>query len=288
MKSLRLALIALAFAACIPDLGVRDSLVTKTQVLAIRAEPPEAAPGANVHYDLLVATPNGAITAPASWGYCTTAKLLDENGAVTAACLDNAISVVAVGPTTVDAPVPGNACQVFGPDVTAADLRPRDPDITGGYYQPLRVVVAGEVAYALERVSCPLAFGSADVATDYAARYKANKNPILDPFTPPASVARGAHISLHASWPAESAESYVVYNINQEQLVSTRESLRASWFATAGSFDADRTGRDATELEAFTDNGWTAPASASTVHFFVVLRDDRGGSTFATFDVAVN
>lgn len=280
------AVATLLASACIPDLGVRDSLVTRTEVLAVRAEPPEAAPGANVHYDLLVAGPDGIVTAPANWGYCTAAKFLSENSAVSASCLTNAISEVANGPTAVDAPVPANACQVFGPEVTQQDLRPRDPDITGGYYQPLRVGVAGEVAYALERVECPLAFGSAAVADDFGKRYKPNTNPTLSPIAPP-TVTRGAHVTLRAEWPAESAEPYVVFDLGTRALADRRESLRASWFATAGTFDADRTGRSAEETETFTDNGWTAPTSAGTVHLFVVLRDDRGGSAFTSFDVNV-
>lgn len=61
--------------------------------------------------------------------------------------------------------------------------------------------------------------------------------------------------------------------------------MRVSWFATAGSFANDRTGRGEEELETFTENAWTAPDEARNVHLFVVLRDSRGGVAFASHEV---
>ena len=46
-------------AACRPDLGDRESLITQTRVLAVRGEPPEAKAGETVSYTLLVASPQG-------------------------------------------------------------------------------------------------------------------------------------------------------------------------------------------------------------------------------------
>jgi hypothetical protein len=56
--------------------------------------------------------------------------------------------------------------------------------------------------------------------------------------------------------------------------------MRVSWFASAGSFDADVTGRTEDETDTFTDNGWTAPADAAHIHLWRVLRDARGGATW--------
>ena len=63
--------------------------------------------------------------------------------------------------------------------------------------------------------------------------------------------------------------------------------MTVAWFATGGSFDNDRTGRDTSDLTASSDNGWHAPAAAGPVHLWVVLRDDRGGVGWAeyAFDV---
>jgi len=296
LKRLRLLplLLLLVFVACKPDLGDRESLVTETRILAVRGTPPEAAPGEEIRFDLLVATPNGPVEVPtASWAFCSSAKLLTENGAASAACLQpNGARSLAEGPPKIDVAMPNDACSIFGPDTTSADLRPRDADITGGFYQPLRVTVFGAdnarpVSFGLQRIKCNIVAGAA-AATDYARRYDKNKNPELLPLTanvPFDAVPRGARVTLRAAWPDTSAERYVVYDVASRQVVDHREALRVSWFATAGTFDTDRTGREEQELETFTENTWTAPAEAearATAHLYVVLRDARGGVTFAT------
>jgi hypothetical protein len=67
-----------------------------------------------------------------------------------------------------------------------------------------------------------------------------------------------------------------------QTLVPRRESMRVSWYTTAGSFANDRSGRSETELESFTDNVWLAPSEPRRVHLFTMLRDARGGLAFAT------
>ncbi|MBX3226752.1 MAG: hypothetical protein KIT84_38965 [Labilithrix sp.] len=270
-----------------PDLGERDSLVTTTSILAVRVEPPEATPGAPVRYDVLAATPEGPIAAPlARWAHCASPKLLVENGAVSAACLrDEGARPIGDGPA-IETTLPTDACNVFGPNVTRQDLRPRDPDVTGGYFQPVRVIVGDHVGFGMTRVSCGLASAPADIAAEHQARYTANRNPVLDPIAQ-GPVTRGARVTLRASWPAEAAEPYVVYDLAARALVPHRESMRVSWFATAGTFDADRSGRAEEEPELFTENGWTAPNVPGTAHLFVVLRDARGGTTFQTLAVEV-
>ncbi|HEY6462057.1 MAG TPA: hypothetical protein VIY73_17950, partial [Polyangiaceae bacterium] len=71
------------------------------------------------------------------------------------------------------------------------------------------------------------------------------------------------------------AERYVNFDLGSQSLVDAREGMHVSWFATGGSFDLDRTGRDGTDTATTSDDGWTAPAGGMTVHLWVVLRDDR-------------
>ena len=59
--------------------------------------------------------------------------------------------------------------------------------------------------------------------------------------------------------------------------------MHVSWFATGGSFDLDRTGRDGSDVTTTSDNGWTAPSSGTAVHLWIVLRDDRGGVGWAGY-----
>ncbi len=300
------SLAAVTEEACRPNVGDRDSLLTRMEVLAVRGEPPEAKPGDTVHFSLLVASKDGVVAAPiASWAYCATPKLLTENGATSVACLADGVRAVANGPSAVDAVLPADTCALFGPEITSADLRPRDPDVTGGYYQPIRVTLAGQagetpVAFGFERAACKLANASADAATDYAKRYVPNKNPELAPLVALRSegdavaldaIPAGAKVVLRASWPASSAEPFVVFDLASRAVVDRRESLRVSWYATDGSFDNDRTGRseDEAAMTPFTDNGWIAPSAPGvTSHLFVVLRDSRGGVAFASYDLVTH
>lgn len=278
----------LLFGACVPDLGKRDSLIEEATILAVRGEPPDVNPGEKVQFDVLLATPEGAVVTPlARWDYCASAKRLTENGAVSASCFyDNGVVPVANAPAPIDANVPSNACNVFGPRTLTQDERPRDPDITGGYYQPLRVIVGGKVGFGFERVRCGAPLSPAFVVEEFGTRYVPNRNPTLDPIAL-ATARRGARVVLRATWPADAPETFPVYDLAAKVLVDHRESMRVSWFASAGTFDADRTGRDEAEPELFTDNGWTAPDTARAVHFYVVLRDPRGGVAFQTFTTTV-
>ena len=139
-----------------------------------------------------------------------------------------------------------------------------------------------------------------------------------DPTTPPRAVARGAHLTFHVAWPAcpaidacgdgvcgpdesrldcatdcaiptgcAGAERYLYFDAEARQLVARRESMRVSWFATAGTFDRDRTGRSSDETEPSSDDAWDAPAEAMTVRGWVVLRDDRGGVAWRSFALDV-
>jgi hypothetical protein len=87
--------------------------------------------------------------------------------------------------------------------------------------------------------------------------------------------------------PCGGAEHYVSYDLATRTLDERRESMRVSWFATAGSFRDDRTGRDETETATDSDNEWTAPSSPGMVHLWVVLRDARGGAAWLPYDLLV-
>ncbi|AKV01576.1 hypothetical protein AKJ09_08239 [Labilithrix luteola] len=285
--------------ACIPELGPRESFVGRTMVLAVRAEPPESKPGEPVTYEALVASPEGTIVAPRTqWAFCATPKLLTENGAVSPSCLADGVVALGDASANVQAVTPSDACLLFGPETRSADLRPRDPDTTGGFYLPIRVTLAAEdgearVAFGFERLSCNLANAPADVVREFAARYVANGNPSIASLaaevggSPVAldAIPSGASVTLRLSWQPEDAESYVLFDPANQSVVSGRESLRASWFTSAGSFDDDRTGRRRDEPETFTTNTWHAPGNATVTHLWVILRDERGGTSFASYDL---
>lgn len=292
-----LALCLIASVACRPDFGERDSLVSRMRILAVRGEPAEAKEDELVSYTLLAVTPDGPIEAPlATWGYCASPRRLIENGAAAATCLAGSeLRPIIEGSPSARAPIPADACGLFGPEVIAKELRPRDPDVTGGYYQPLRVTVfdprgreSAFSAIAQQRIACGLASATTQVASDFALRYQANTNPAIDAVdaslagAPLAfdAIPRGARVTLRVTWSESSAERYVAYDPVARGLVDKRESMRVSWFVTGGELRDDRTGRDEGEPESFTENEWTAPTEARTTHLFVVLRDARGGVAF--------
>lgn len=293
-----LVVVVAGAAACKPDFGERLSEVGETRVLAVRADPPEAAPGADrVTYTLLVASPEGTVDAPAaSFAFCATPKLLTENGAVSAACLKGGVAPIGDARGSIDAVVPADACFTFGPETKSQDQRPRDADVTGGYYQPVRATVSAPggpiVTFGFERIRCKLANAPADAAEAFARDYRPNQNPTLLPLTawiddaPVAldAIPRGARVTLRASWRPEDAERFVAFDPRAQAVVPRRESMRVSWFATAGAFEHDRTGRDEDDEATSTDDAWTAPdADAATI--WVVLRDARGGVAFAASEI---
>jgi hypothetical protein len=84
------------------------------------------------------------------------------------------------------------------------------------------------------------------------------------------------------------SESYDYLDPEDHVLKDRHEAMRVSWFATAGSFDTDHTGRLEDEFaETTSDDTWTAPAEKGPVFLWVVLRDDRGGSDWQSFRVDV-
>jgi hypothetical protein len=218
----------------------------------------------------------------------------------------------------VTATIPNDACRLFGPSRPEpkegeAAGRPVDPDATGGYYEPVtaRVDSAGDLAVGSIRLRCPLPEVTQAQSIEFATRYHANKTPELthlellrngeperlEPdsvFSEPTAVlAPRERITLRANWDecagepgvtgCAGAESYVWFDPDARIIAERRESIRISWFATAGTFQSERSGRDETELESSSENDWTAPDVASLVRLWVVIRDARGGQSFRSY-----
>jgi hypothetical protein len=290
------AIVLATLIACRPNLGAEEALVTSTRILAVVADPPEARPGSLATYRGLVASPGGTeAAAPLVWRWCLAPKPLAENDVVSTACLAGpSLAPAGMGPR-ITAPTPGDACALFGPDTPPGGFRPRDPDGTGGYYQPLRVDLTGVApTFMLARIRCNLANAPAEVAGAYANDYVPNANPHLLPLgvtidgSPAAldAIPKGARVTLEASWPEGDAESYVYFDPASQALVTRREAMRVAWYASAGTFDAESTGRGEGDPSTTSTNAWTAPGSG-TAYLWLVLRDSRGGGDFAEYQVNV-
>lgn len=300
---------------CKPDLGSPQSLVIGPRFLAMRGVPPEAAESGVVTYDALVVDTNGTVADAAfGWAQCLIPDPPANGNDVSSGCLSIPDDTTAPSPTFT-APLPANACTLFGPETPPPmkgqpPTRPADPDTTGGFYQPVRATwqsdAGPELAFALERITCPLANAPTDIAGQFASTYVPNNNPtvadlLLDPAgamtslyaagqtaaPQAATVSAGQKVTLQADFGADSAETFVHWNVSTLSLDMQRESLSLSWFATGGAFEHDATGRSQSETETFTQNTWTAPTTSGPVYLWTVLRDDRGGVDFASAEIDV-
>jgi hypothetical protein len=160
------------------------------------------------------------------------------------------------------------------------------------------------VGFQLQRIFCGLANAPNGPITQYGKEYTLNQNPVIASLTlqppgsdpvevPPVSaggapfqVTNGQTVSLTVSWPAGSVESYPAWDVLTQTLPNHNEAMRVSWYATAGSFEHDITGRSEFETETFAQNTWT-PGTPGLVHLWVVLHDSRGGTDFAGYDLEV-
>ncbi len=296
--TLRTALLGgLAFASCKPDLSQGDWLVTSTRVLAVKSEPAEAKPGTPLTFTALIANPlESSDASTIAWQFCIAPKPPTEDNVVSTACLDAASLVDAGSGASIVAATPSNGCSLFGPSTPPGGVRPRDPDGTGGYYQPLRVDVPGAVpAFHLERILCDLGDASFDIAYEFGNEYIPNTNPHLLPINATMAgqtvaldrVPLGARIDLEVSWPVADSESYAYYDLASQTIITKRESMRAAWYVTGGRLDTESTGRYENDLATVTSNVWMAPSASGIAKLWVVLRDSRGGVDYAAYDLTV-
>jgi hypothetical protein len=255
------------------------------RVLAIRLDPPESAVSQSVRATALVAGPDGRIDSAGTWSLCKQRPLVADYNSVADGCLDGT-SVTQLGTSaSLDILVPKDACATFGSEPPSASgneppVRAFDPDVTGGYYQPLGVTVGSTQGIGGIRLSCALFQANAETARAYRERYTANQNPVLREVIFPETLARGQTVTLRVQ--VDQAESYVVYDSARSQLRARTERLSVSWFTTKGIL------RDAlTPVESEAINVYTAPSDTTTVHMFVVLRDDRGGVAYEARTIEV-
>jgi hypothetical protein len=261
--------------ACDSRLDQRLAIIDQPRVLAVIAEPAEARPGAEVSYTAVVASPGGPVAAAPRWAFCVAPKPPTEDNAISDGCLDDAHLIALGTQPAVTAALPADGCLDFGPETPPGNFRPRDADATGGYYQPIRAEVDGLLAFGLSRITCKLATAPSAVAHDYDLSYVVNHNPMLKPATLPRAAAH-TDVTLTASWPADAVETYLYYNPRSQTLVTRREAMRLSWFATGGALAVDASAVDETDPATSVSTTWHTPG-AGPATLWLVLRDSRGG-----------
>lgn len=334
--ALSAVLLLAAVPSCRPSVGTPISQITGPSLLAVVAQPAEADPKgtAVVSYEALAVDVGGRVPAPTAdisypilWSTCTQPKPPTENNSVASACLDESLFPGTPGTSdwTYSAALPDDPCSLFGPVTPQvgpdqAAIRPRDADVTGGYYLPIRAeLIVPEalarpgmakpdalVMFHMQRILCGLVNVPAAPIREYNQTYKPNNNPVLTAITvvgpdgatsvlpatkaagAPVAVAKGGAVSLAADWAADSVERYPAWDVVNRVLAQHWETMRVSWYATGGSFQHDATGRSEDEHDLpYAENSWT-PAGAGLVHMWAVLQDIRGGTSYASFDLEVS
>lgn len=280
-RTARVGLLALLL-GCAPADGPDPSRIDGLRVLAVQVDPPETTPGMPVTISVTTAgEAAGEAARVVDWAWCATPKPPTENNVVDPACLGSGVAAIQAAGSMINATVPADACRLFGPISPGPGLRARDADVTGGYYQPVRVTVGEAVAFGLVRLRCGLPQAPLAATQRYTAEYTDNLNPALLVVEVPAIVSRGAIVELRVE--TDAPEPYLRFDPAARALVEETEQLAVSWFTTAGHMATDRS--------AVTDGvariEWRAPAAEGVAEIFIVLRDSRGGMTVQPANVDV-
>lgn len=302
MRNLLLIGLVVFTPACFPEFEDRPYLVEEPAILAIRSAPAELRPNAQAALEALVVTPNGTLdSAEVEWAFCLSARRAEERTSVTAACLEGRELAVVESSATVLA----DACARFGPIAPPSEgdqppLRPTDPDPTGGYFLPVRATVTPEIgspttAFGFVRIRCDLAGATRAIFEAFQASYTENVNPEIGELSldgqarAELAAAPGAKVVLGLAPEPTATEPFVVYSAHDGVLYSREESLRASWHVSAGTLSVASQELAADQVRA--GDGFRAilklPDNVGTVHGWVVLRDQRGGASWASFAIAV-
>lgn len=310
MKDRVVALLGLAL-ACTPTFEDRPWRIDEDRIVAIAATPAEARPGAMVGLQALVVGPDGTLDPAIQWSACTRPRSARERTGVTDRCARGED----LEPLGTPARVLDDACARFGPNPPptegdAPGRRPADPDPSGGYFLPVHAGISAESlqSFGFVRLRCDLAGVTRATFDQFEARYRDNLAPMIDRLelrdedtltplgttTAPGATAPpvrpAATVDLELVVAPEASEPYVVVDPESGQLLDRREALTVHWYVTDGELDRGTQTRPSTERdggEARFVVSWRAPASGEEVFGWAVLVDDRGGTSWAAFELDV-
>jgi hypothetical protein len=293
----------LALPACFPEFEDRPYLLSEPTIVAVRSTPAEVAPNQLLSLEALLATPSGTVDGPLTWSYCVEPRRVEERTSVTASCLTGS-DLEAIGDPSA-APMLSDACFKFGPVSPPTSegeqpRRPSDPDPTGGFYVPVRADYQpasgkGARSFGFLRVRCDLAGATRDVFDAFQKGYTNNVNPqvselLLDSqAATQIAVSAGSTVEFSLAPGADGSEPYLVYSSFESKLFDRVETLTVSWYVTDGTLSRASQSLSADELAAGARfaTSWEAPSGAGTVYGWAVLRDDRGGVDWRSFELMV-
>jgi hypothetical protein len=210
---------------CVPDFETDLSALRAPRLLAIASNPAETQGKKPVVLSALVAVPEGETAPELDWTLCLSRKPLTELGPVNPVCLepdDGSGAVASLGRgLEVSATLDQDVCKLFGPVRPSAMAgepagRPVDPDVTGGFYQPIVASLGGVASLGAIRVDCDPANLNRDDALAFRAQYRVNENPRLTSLSmarpggestsleegaaEPTQIEAGSAITFRAGW----------------------------------------------------------------------------------------
>lgn len=278
MRALSLAIL---FAAGCTSEFDPASFVDKLRLLAVKAEPPDVAPGQATMLSATTANPGG--NAPTiTWDACLLLPPPATGEAVNQDCIalpEGDPSLVPFGQgDSVAATMP-----MLSPSMIGL------PDQTNGFYLPVRVKLDTGTSSLVAFVQLRIFLGAlaanppnrnpslTGIFTVPVADAGADEQSPLDPITP-APVHENYQLNLRALVTPDSQEPYKVYDGDPRTTTprDVTETIRISWFTTAGHFTNDVTGVDKPDTTLILDKH--LPAPGTPIDLWVVARDERGGS----------
>jgi hypothetical protein len=285
--ALALALALVVVAGCSNDFDPASYLAPGSlRVLGVVADPAEAAAGAKS--TLTVITPDLPTTPTYDWVVCTQPPL-PGSSAIDPLCLEADMGSFL-------SPVVGN-----GPSAMVtmpADASPKTlgiPDATGGFYIPVKVrATMGDqtldTVYGF-RLSLPgveptnhnPTIASASLVDAPLDASPMNVTELSTDPTAPTPVAVGSEPTLRLTLTPDSFEVYpqLTGTPPNTTIMMTTEQPRFFWYADAGIFTNDTTGADQPDTQLkLNDSKHHPPHAGDRINVIVVVRDERGGTTF--------
>jgi hypothetical protein len=272
---------------CVPEFSRRASRIDQPRLLGVISTPAEAAPGEAISLRPILANATGPIADIPSWAFCLDRLPSANYNSLSDACLTGTGPAQPLGTATeLVASIPTDSCGVFGsepppPQGDAAPLRPADPDETGGYFQPVRIVTKSVTGFARIRVTCPLQRAPIDVALRYRELFTKNKNPPITGFDVPEKLAPSQVVQLQLYVDAAAEEVYPIYT--RSALVTRRERLTVRWYSTQGTFAVDQS----PVIDGKATVRFATESATGTVHLWALLEDDRGGLSAETRSIPI-
>ena len=252
------------------------------RILAIRAEPPEIAPGGSATLTYLAADPEDAIGG-ALWTACSPEETTPLGCAIDFSALDEDATPDELREAGVIGFEPGFP-PVFEAPEDALDDVEEDQRPEGVQYTTQVVLLPPEGAEPDDEVD----FGTFESGYKRVVVSEAstpNNNPTIAEFTVAdvpvgedeiTEVEPGEELELGILIPDAAVETYEYINPDG-QLEERVEEPFASWYATDGQ------GLEDTTLYPFTQADWVAPAESGVEgSWYVVVRDRRGGIAWTT------